>query len=102
MVACVRLKGQLARVPVEVIDFNRHGLAIRCTRPLPKDSLVFLSLNAGEQVLDRVVGVVHNCLGMDEGFRCGIRFRTQSDLQFDREMVEAQLATLELALAGLE
>jgi hypothetical protein len=39
---------------------------------------------------------------MDEGFRCGIRFRTQSDLQFDREMVEAQLATLELALAGLE
>ncbi|MGE0622546.1 MAG: PilZ domain-containing protein [Pseudomonadales bacterium] len=98
--AQLRLKGQLSRSAVEVLDFNRYGLAVRSERPLPKDQIVFLSLDDGEQVLDRVIGIVHNCLVQEGGYRCGIRFRTQSSLQFDRELVEMRLRSLERALAG--
>ena len=98
--AQLRLKGQLSRMPVEVLDFNRHGLAVRSDRPLPKEQIVFLSIDDGEVFLDRVIGIVHNCLVQDDGFRCGIRFRTQSSLQFDRELVESRLRALERALAG--
>lgn len=97
--AHLRLKGQLGRLPVEVLDFNRHGLAVRSERALPKDGIVFLSLDDGEQILERVIGVVHNCLEQDGGYRCGIRFRTQSSLQFDREFVERRLRALERTLA---
>ena len=48
--------------------------------------------------LERVIGVVHNCLVHNQGYRCGIRFRTESLLQFDRNHVEAALAELETAL----
>jgi len=98
--AQLRLKGQLGWSSVEVLDFNRYGLAVRSDRPLPKDQIVFLSLDDGEQALERVIGVVHNCLILDVGYRCGIRFRTQSSLQFDREIVEKRLRALERALAG--
>ena len=97
--AQLRLKGQLSRTSVDVLDFNRHGLAVRSERPLPKDQIVFLSLDDGNQTVERVVGVVHNCLDQDGGFRCGIRFRTQSSLQFDRELVEQHLRALERAMA---
>ena len=100
LVAHVRLKGQLNRVPVEVLDFNRHGLAVRIERPMPKDQLVFLSLDTDQISVTRVIGVVHNCLPHTSGYRCGIRFRTQSGLQFDRETVELQLASLEQHLAA--
>ena len=93
--ALLRLKGELGRTTVSVLDFNRHGLAIQCDRPLPKEARVFLSLDDGETQLERVIGVVHNCLALDGGYRCGIRFRTQSKLQFDREAVEASLEELE-------
>ncbi len=99
LTAQLRLKGQFGRTPVQVLDFNRHGLAVRSDRPLPKDQVVFLSLDDGQQTLDRVIGVVHNCLDQDGGFRCGILFRTQSSLQFDREMVEKQLRVMERTLA---
>lgn len=97
--AQLRLKGQLNRTPVEVLDFNRYGLAVRSERPLPKEQIVFLSIDDGEHCLDRVIGIVHNCLDQDDGFRCGIRFRTQSSLQFDRELVESRLHALERVLA---
>ncbi len=93
--AFLRLKGELGRTTVGVLDFNRHGLAVQCDRPLPKEAHVFLSLDDGETQLERVIGVVHNCLTLDGGYRCGIRFRTQSRLQFDREVVEARLRELE-------
>jgi hypothetical protein len=50
--------------------------------------------------LERIIGVVHNCLPMASGFRCGIRFRTQSTLQFDRMVIEGQLEALEADLCG--
>lgn len=84
----------------EVLDFNRHGLAVELDRPLPKDQLVFLSLGHGQISLPRVIGVVHNCLAQSTGYRCGILFRTQSEHQFDRQQVEAALARMEHQLAG--
>ena len=99
--ARIRLKGQLNRLNVEVLDFNRHGIAVQVDRPLPKDQLVFMSLDDGNNTLDRVIGVVHNCLSQASGFRCGIRFRTQSGLQFDQDLVEAELARLEATLSAL-
>ena len=89
----------MSQLSVQVLDFNRFGLAARCQRPLKVDQIVFLTLNDGEHFLERVIGVVHNCLSVDDGYRCGIRFRTQSPLQFDRTDVEARLAKLEAALA---
>ena len=94
----LRIKGRMGQFSVQVLDFNRFGLAACCQRPLPKDQIVFLTLSDGERLLQRVIGVVHNCLSMDGGYRCGIRFRTQSALQFDREEVESALAALEADL----
>jgi hypothetical protein len=91
----VRIKGQFSRMPGEVLDFNRHGVAIELDRPLPKDQLVFVSLDHGDISLPRVIGVVHNCLCRASGYRCGILFRTQSDLQFDKVQVESALAQME-------
>ena len=93
--AFLRLKGELSRTTVTVLDFNRHGVAVQSDRPLPKEAHVFLCLDDGHTQLERVIGVVHNCLTLDGGYRCGIRFRTQSELQFDREAVEARLQELE-------
>jgi hypothetical protein len=97
----IRPRGQFNQFVAEVLDFNRHGLAARLDRPLAKDQLVFLTLDDGEIIIERVIGVVHNCLNQDTGYRCGIRFRTQSSMQFDRGLVEACLARLEARLAGL-
>ncbi|MEM8768732.1 MAG: hypothetical protein AAGE43_14890, partial [Pseudomonadota bacterium] len=52
--AFLRLKGELGRTTVGVLDFNRHGLAVQCDRPLPKEAHVFLSLDDGETQLERV------------------------------------------------
>ncbi len=93
--AQLRLKGHFSRVGISVVDFNRFGLAIRLQQPLPKEQIVYLSLEIGEMVIDRVIGVVHNCLADPDGYRCGILFRTQSGMQFDREIVESGLEQLE-------
>jgi hypothetical protein len=93
--AFVRLKGRFSRLSVDVLDFNRHGAAIRLHMPLPQEQVVFLTLKHGSTHLERIIGVVHNCLDLESGYRCGIRFRTQSELQFDKAVIENQLATLE-------
>lgn len=98
--AFVRPKGSFSRLSVEVLDFNRHGAAIHLHTPLPREQVVFLTLKCGTTQLERIIGVVHNCLDLKTGFRCGIRFRTQSELQFDRAVIEDQLATLESRLVG--
>ena len=51
-----------------------------------------------------LVGVVHNSLRHQDGYRCGIRFRTQSNAQFDRQAVERQLIEIEgmIASSGLD
>jgi hypothetical protein len=99
--ADLRPKGQFSRIAARVLDFNRHGMALEIDRPLVKDQLVFLKLADGEETIERLVGVVHNCLGQVSGYRCGIRFRTQSALQFDRFDVEYRLAEMEQRLAEL-
>jgi hypothetical protein len=96
--AYVRPKGRFNRLSVEVLDFNRHGAAIQVHQPLAREQLVFLTLKHGMTRLERIIGVVHNCMPTDSGFRCGIRFRTQSDLQFDKVQIDAQLADLEALL----
>ncbi len=97
--AFVRQKGSFSRLSVEVLDFNRHGAAIRLHTPLPQEQVVFLTLKHGATQLERIIGVVHNCLDIDSGYRCGIRFRTQSELQFDKAVIEDQLASLESRLS---
>ena len=97
--AFVRLKGSFSRITVEVLDFNRHGAAIHLHTPLPLQQVVFLTLKHGATQLERIIGVVHNCLDLKSGFRCGIRFRTQSELQFDKAATEDQLAALESHLS---
>lgn len=94
----LRPRGALSKFSAELLDFNRHGLAVRFDRPMPKDKLVFLSLHCADLHLDQVVGVIHNCFAQEDGYRCGIRFRTQSALQFDREQVESVLLDFESLL----
>lgn len=102
--ARLRLKGKITRIQVQVVDYNRYGLGVLLDRPLSKDQLVYLTLThpgaaaSTTMALERVIGVVHNCLVHDQGYRCGIRFRTESSLQFDRNHVEAALADLEATL----
>ncbi len=68
-------------------------------QPLAKDRTVYLSLCCGEVRVDNLVGVVHNCVHRSGRYRSGIRFRPSSELQRDREQVEALLACLEASLA---
>jgi hypothetical protein len=96
----LRQRGQFGFLSADVLDFNRHGLAALVERPLPKDKVVFLNLHCAGLRLREVVGVVHNCVAQGNGFRCGIRFRTQSHLQFDREDVEYALREIEGRMAG--
>lgn len=96
----LRQRGQFGFLSAHVLDFNRFGLALLFERPLPKDKVVFLNLHCAGLKLREVVGVVHNCLAHGNGFRCGIRFRTQSELQLDREDVESALREIEERIAG--
>ena len=91
----LRLSGRLARVAVEAVDFNRFGIAILVDAPIAKDKKIFLSLKHDQLVLENVVGVVHNCIAKDGRFRCGIQFRTRSEMQFDQDWVERVLLDLE-------
>ena len=98
--AYVRRKGSFSRQSVEVLDFNRHGAAIHLHTPLPREQVIYLTLKLGATQLERIIGVVHNCLNLKSGYRCGVRFRTQSDLQFDRAAIEDELVALERRLEG--
>ena len=98
--AYVRRKGSFSRQTVEVLDFNRHGAAIHLHAPLPREQVIYLTLKLGATQLERIIGVVHNCLNLKSGYRCGVRFRTQSNLQFDRAAIEDELVALERRLEG--
>ena len=91
----VRKKGRFSQLEGLAADFNRHGLALVIDQPLPKDSLVFVSLASGEIRVTDVLGVVHNCCSCPGGYRCGIQFRTGSDLQMDQALTEQELCILE-------
>ena len=98
----LRRKGRLSRLEGPAIDFNRHGLAIVLDQPLPKDTNVFISLLCGDIRIDNVLGVVHNCISHEHGFRCGIQFRNNSQLQFDKPKVEKGLRILEARFRSQE
>ena len=91
----VRKKGRLGHLEGFAQDFNRHGLAMLIDQPLPKDTTVYVSLFNDETRLDNVIGIVHNCIAQADGYRCGIQFRTYSELQLDKAPTERVLATLE-------
>lgn len=91
----LRQRGRLTRTRATVLDFNRFGIAVLLREPLEKEKQIFLTLRCGAVSLDNVIGVVHNCISQRDGYRCGIQFRTRSDLQFDKEMVESALLQLE-------
>lgn len=95
----VRAKGRLVGLRGMVLNFNQHGLGVFLDQPLPKHSLVFMTLQSSTRRLDEIVGVVHNCTAFAEGYRCGIQFRTDSSMQFDQDLVRATLATLEASFA---
>ncbi len=94
----LRQRGRLSHTPATVLDFNRFGIAVLVCEPLEKEKQIFLTLRCGELHLDNVIGVVHNCIAQRDGYRCGIQFRTRSDLQFDKDQVENALALLEAGL----
>ena len=98
--ASLRLRGRLSSTSVNVVDFNRYGMAILFDQPLPKDKVIYLSLRYANLCLDNVIGVIHNCMRHDDLYRCGIRFRTQSTLQFDKRQVEQDLLLLEKSLVN--
>ena len=91
----VRVKGRFGRLDGVAADFNRYGVAFVLDQPLPKDKLVYVTLANGSVRIENVVGVVHNCVAQTQGFRCGVQFRTNSELQFDVHLVERALKILE-------
>jgi len=98
LLVSARRKGRLTRLQGIAVDFSRHGIGILIDQPLPKDATVYLSITGQKQHLDSVVGIVHNCTGQSDGFRCGIQFRTGSELQDEKAKVEARLGELEQEL----
>ena len=112
LLVTLRRKGRLAKLSGIAKDFNRHGIALLLDQPLPKETIVYVSLCYSGNVqssqtqaeghgaepaagLDNVIGVVHNCISQEDGYRCGIQFRTQSHMQLDQLQVEQRLQELE-------
>lgn len=91
----VRVRRRFGRLDGVAVDFNRYGVAFVLDQPLPKDKIVYVALSNGSMRIDNVVGVVHNCVAQAQGFRCGVQFRTNSELQFDIPLVERELRILE-------
>lgn len=99
LAAIYRPQGSFRRNRVPVIDFNRFGLALHTPAPLALNQTLYLWFEgAAPAGTGRVVGVVHNCVSQDAGFRCGIRFRTDSRLQQQPERTRQLLIELEKRL----
>lgn len=91
----IRVKGRFGRLEGIPADFNRHGVALVLDQPLAIEKVVYVMLNNGRMRLENVVGIVHNCIAQAQGFRCGVQFRTNSELQFDKRHIEHELQILE-------
>jgi len=98
LLVTLRRKGRLRRLQGSAIDFSQHGIAVLIDQPVPKDSVLYLNITGHAERLDDIIGVVHTCIGRSDGYRCGIRFRTTSELQADQAAVEAGLGRLEATL----
>ncbi|MCR9258252.1 MAG: PilZ domain-containing protein [Pseudomonadaceae bacterium] len=95
LVVSVRKKGGLLHLKGLATDFNRHGIALLLNQALGKDSKVFISLGLGEIQIHNVVGIVHNCVALKDGYRCGIQFRTASNQQTEQTQTNQCLQKLE-------
>ncbi|MCZ6889396.1 MAG: hypothetical protein O7H39_12945 [Gammaproteobacteria bacterium] len=112
LVVTLRAKGSISSFGATAVDFNRNGVTVVLDRPLPRDTQMFVAIRGHDVKIEQIVGVVHNCrrntdptntsdtsdasdAGCTGGYRCGIRFRTQSPQQFDRELVDKTLIILE-------
>jgi PilZ domain-containing protein len=95
LVVSVRKKGGLLHLQGLAADFNRHGIALLLNQALSKDSKVFISLVYGDIQVHNVVGIVHNCVALKDGYRCGIQFRTASNQQMEQTETNLCLRKLE-------
>jgi hypothetical protein len=99
LVVSVRKKGGLLNLQALATDFNRHGIALLLNQALAKDSKVYISLGFGDTQIQNVVGIVHNCVALQAGYRCGIQFRTaqqteQMETNVRLQMLEDQFAEM--------
>lgn len=69
-------------------------MALLWPQPLAKDRTVFLNIACGSEVVQDLVGVVHNCTPHPDGYRLGILFRPESSLQLDSSLVRERLQNL--------
>ncbi|XOV81815.1 MAG: PilZ domain-containing protein [bacterium] len=97
----VRRKGRLLQLRGLATDFNRHGIALLLNEPLAKDLQVYISLGCGDTQVHNVVGIVHNCVALAHGYRCGIQFRTSSTDQAEQTETNLRLRLLEDQYAAI-
>ena len=100
MTATVRPKGHLSRQAAQVLDFNHSGIAVVTARQLPTERPLFVSLVLDELCIDSVVAVAHNSCACQGGYRSGLQFRCDSELQLDSEEITATLKAMEAKLDG--
>lgn len=96
MKATVAVRNRFGTHQGDVVDFNRFGVTVVLRRRVPINKPLFISLKYASARLNEVVGAAHHCrLSPDGTFRCGIRFRTNSPNQLDRDETELLLESLE-------
>lgn len=83
----LRVRGQWFNRPAHALDFSREGIALLWPQALAKDRQVFLNLALGTHTVEDLVGVVHTCTPHEEGYRLGILFRIESELQLDAPLI---------------
>jgi len=101
MRASISVRYRIGTHQGDVLDFNRFGVTVVLRRPIPVNKPLYVTLKYPAARLQPIVGAAHHCRFTPDGtFRCGIRFRTNSPIQLDRDEIELQLQALESALAA--
>ena len=99
MSVTVAVRYRLGTHQGEVLDFNRYGVTIELQRPIPLNKPLFVTLKYAGLHPEAIVGTAHNCRCLRIGvYRCGVRFRTDSALQLDRDEVVRGLSAVEIQL----
>ncbi len=103
MKASISVRHRFGAHQADVVDFNRFGVTVALRRPIPVNKPLFLTLKHAGGRLEGIVGAAHHCrfTPTNGTFRCGIRFRTDSPIQLDRDDIKLQLERLEDTLAEL-
>jgi hypothetical protein len=102
MSVSVAVRYRLGTHQGDVVDFNRFGVTIQLPRAIPLNKPLFVTLKYKGLHPEAIVGTAHNIRCLDVGvYRCGIRFRTDSALQLDRDEVVRALLAVEESLTRL-